>query len=313
MSLPSWSWIAFTLFAVVMQTVRTAGQKHLTAHLDAMTVTLVRFLFGLPFVVAYLAIVMLAFDLPGLVFNPTFVVFTVSAAFTQIGATVLLVYLFSLRNFAVGTTYARTESFLTAVLGVTLFGEWIAPLGWAAIIISVGGVIVLTLARTEFDDQLGRQRQRQRSWSRLCNRAAGIGLLCGLLFALTSLSVRKASLALEHPNLLFSAGVTLACMVMLQSLVNFTYVWLRTPNQLAKMWRQRSIAWLVGATSALGSMGWFIAFTLERAAYVKSLGQIEFLLALAVSTLLFRERSNRMEIVGMSLVAIGVVVLVSLG
>ena len=309
MSFPSWSWIAFTLFAVVMQTVRTAGQKHLTAHLDAMTVTLVRFLFGLPFVLAYLAIVMLAFDLPGLVFNPTFVVFTVSAAFTQIGATVLLVYLFSLRNFAVGTTYARTESFLTAVLGVTLFGEWIAPLGWAAIIISVVGVIVLTLARTELDDPRGRQR----FWPRLCNRAAGIGLLCGLLFALTSLSVRKASLALEHPNLLFSAGMTLVCMVMLQSLVNFTYVWLRTPDQLSKMWRQRSIAWLVGATSALGSMGWFIAFTLERAAYVKSLGQIEFLLALAVSTLLFRERSNRMEIVGMSLVAIGVVVLVSVG
>ena len=45
----AWIWIPITLFAVVMQTVRTAGQKHLTAHLDPIAVTLVRFLFGLPF------------------------------------------------------------------------------------------------------------------------------------------------------------------------------------------------------------------------------------------------------------------------
>ena len=53
LALPEWSWIAVTLFAVVMQSVRTAGQKQLTAHLDAVSVTLVRFLFGLPFAAAY--------------------------------------------------------------------------------------------------------------------------------------------------------------------------------------------------------------------------------------------------------------------
>ena len=58
----SWAWIPITLFAVVMQTVRTAGQKHLTTHLDAMAATLVRFLFGLPFVVVYLAALALWFD-----------------------------------------------------------------------------------------------------------------------------------------------------------------------------------------------------------------------------------------------------------
>ena len=53
----SWLWIPITLFAVLMQTIRTAGQKQLTQHLDPVTVTLVRYLFGLPFVLLYLLLV----------------------------------------------------------------------------------------------------------------------------------------------------------------------------------------------------------------------------------------------------------------
>ena len=48
---------------------------------------------------------------------------------------------------------------------------------------------------------------------------------------------------------------------------------------------------------------------MERAAYVKALGQVEFVFALAVSTLFFRERTNRIELLGMTLVAGGVVIL----
>ena len=44
-------------------------------------------------------------------------------------------------------------------------------------------------------------------------------------------------------------------------------------------------------------------------AYVKSLGQVEFLFALVISTLFFRERTTRFELLGMLLVAMGVVVL----
>jgi uncharacterized membrane protein len=49
--------------------------------------------------------------------------------------------------------------------------------------------------------------------------------------------------------------------------------------------------------------------TIERAAYVKAMGQIEFVFAILVSTLVFRERSTARELVGMSLVAGGIVVL----
>ena len=61
--------------------------------------------------------------------------------------------------------------------------------------------------------------------------------------------------------------------------------------------------------SAVGSAAWFTAMTVERASYVKALGQLEFLLALGVSVLFFRERTNRLELLGMALVGGGVLVL----
>lgn len=297
----SWIWIPITLFAVIMQTVRTAGQKHLTVHLDPIAVTLVRFLFGLPFAAIYLACVAVWSEQRFPPLNPTFIAYTVLGGVAQIVATVLLIHLFSLRNFAVGTTYARTEAFLTAFIGALFFGEWISVQGWVAIVLSVAGVVVLTIARSHIDSSsiLGR----------LWNRAAAIGLGSGLGFALASLSIRKASLSFGIDDFLLSAGVTLVMMVILQTLIMVVYVAVKSPAQFAMVARQWRVSLFVGVTSALGSIGWFTAMTLERAAYVKSLGQVEFVFALAVSTLFFRERTTGLELLGMLLVAVGVVVL----
>lgn len=291
-----------TLFAVVMQTVRTAGQKHLTTHLDATAATLVRFLFGLPFVVIYLVALVLWFDAELPAFNAVFIGHAIFASVTQILATVLLIYLFSLRNFAVGTTYARTEAFLTALLGATLFGEWISLEGWVAIVVSVAGVIVLTVARTG----LGEDMLLHRLW----NRAAAVGLASGLFFALCSLSIRKASLSFGIDNFLLTAGVTLVTMVSIQTVVTVVHVAVRSPQQFMLIARQWRVCLFVGITSALGSIGWFTAMTLERASYVKALGQIEFVFALVVSALFFREHSSALELTGMALVAAGIFVLI---
>ncbi len=295
-------WIAVTLFAVIMQTLRTAAQKHLTAHLDAVAVTLVRFVFGLPFVVVYLGCVVAWTDeaLPPV--NSAFIGYSLFASLTQILATVFLVYLFSLRNFAVGTTYARTEAFLTACLGAVFFGEWISLQGWLSIVVSVAGVVVLSVARGGLGQGAGR--------GGLWNRAAAVGLASGLMFALCSLSIRKASLSLGIDAFLLTAGLTLFAMVVVQTAVLLVYVAVRTPRQLPVMMSQWRVCVFIGLTSALGSIGWFTAMTLERASYVKALGQVEFLFALAISTLFFRERTTRLELVAMVLVGIGVVGLV---
>ncbi len=292
-------WIPLTLLAVVMQTARTAGQKRLTEQLDPLTVTYVRYLFGLPFVLAYLAVLTRGFTLALPTPNPTFVIFSIVASLGQIAATVLLLQLFSLRTFVVGTTYVRAEAFLTAVLGALFFGEAISVLGWSAIVISVSGVLVLTVARSGSAEGVGTP------WS----RSAALGLASGLLFAITSLSLRRASLSFGSDDFLLSAALVLVTMVVIQTSLLTLWLALRSPSELRHMARRWRPCLFVGATSAAGSAGWFTAMTVERASYVKALGQVEFVLALGVSVLFFRERTSRLELAGMALVGAGILVL----
>ena len=293
-------WIPLTLLAVTMQVLRTAGQKRLTVQLDPLTVTLVRYLFGLPFVLAYLAVLTRGFSAELPEPNTTFWVFCAIASLAQIGATALLLLLFQLRSFVVGTSYARTEVFLTALLGSVFFGEAIPLLGWAAIVLSVAGVLVLTVARMGHADAGGSVPWR---------RSAALGLLSGLLFAITSLSLRRASLSFGIDDFLLTAALVLGTMVGLQTVLLGGYLAWHSPDELRgtlRLWRP---CLFVGVTSAAGSAGWFTAMTVERATYVKALGQIEFVLALGVSTLFFRERATRPELAGMALVGAGILVL----
>ncbi|EDP65801.1 membrane protein [alpha proteobacterium BAL199] len=294
-------WVWLSIMAAAAQTARTAGQKHLSGSMSSWSATWVRFVFGLPFVIGYLLVATSgrADALP--VLHPTFFMWCVGTAAAQIIATVLLVHLFSLRNFAVGTSYARTEAFLTALVGASLFGEAIDTAGWIAIVISVVGVVLISLAKQGVS---GMALIRSG-----LNKAAGIGVLSGLFFALASLFLRRASLSLGDPDFLTTASMTLVTVVSIQTVLLGGYILATRANELPTIGRAWKACLFVGLTSAIGSGGWFTAMTIERAAYVKAMGQIEFVFAIAVSTLIFRERSTARELVGMSLVAVGIIVL----
>lgn len=294
-------WVWLSIMAAAAQTARTAGQKHLTAHMSSWSATWVRFLFGLPFAALYLVTVTGADPVGAPVLHATFLFWCLATAATQIGATVLLVHLFSLRNFAIGTSYARTEAFLTALVGFSLFGEAIDLAGWLAIVISVLGVVIISIAR-----------QGVSGWAlvrSVFNRAAGIGVLSGLLFAFASLCLRQGSLSLGHPNFLVSASTTLVTVILMQTVSLGAFILWTRRHELKAIATTWKACLFVGLTSAIGSGGWFTAMTIERAAYVKALGQIEFVFAIAVSTLVFKERSTARELFGMSLVAAGILVL----
>lgn len=296
-------WVWLSIMAAAAQTARTAGQKHLTASMSSWSATWVRFVFGLPFVVAYLLVATADRAAPVPDLHVTFLLWCAATAAAQIIATVLLVHLFSLRNFAVGTSYARTEAFLTALVGASLFGEAIDAAGWVAIIVSVAGVVLISLAKQGVSG-LALIRSG-------LNRAAGIGVLSGLGFALSSLFLRQASLSLGDPDFLTTASMTLVTVVSIQTVALGAYILATRAHELPAMGRAWKACVFVGLTSAIGSGGWFTAMTIERAAYVKAVGQIEFVFAILVSTLFFRERSSPRELVGMSLVGGGIVVLLA--
>jgi multidrug transporter EmrE-like cation transporter len=66
----------------------------------------------------------------------------------------------------------------------------------------------------------------------------------------------------------------------------------------------------VGVAGMLASVGWFTAFTLENASYVRAVGQIELIFTFAASIFFFRESTNRKELLGILLVAAGIIMLI---
>jgi drug/metabolite transporter (DMT)-like permease len=296
----SWTWVYLTLMASTAQAVRTGGQKHLTAHLSPIAVTFVRFLYGLPFAVLYFLIIQNQYDKPFPILSTTFLGFSLAMGLMQIAATTLLIYLFSLRNFATGTTYARTEAFLTAILGALFFNEVIPLQGWFAIGVSVSGVVLITIVRT-----------RGSMLTRLWNKSAAIGLGSGLAFAFSSLLLRKASLSLGDSDFLFTAALTLMTVVCIQTTILGTYLLVAERDQFRILLREWKVSAFVGLTSIIGSIGWFTAMTIQSPSYVKALGQIEFIFTLAISVLFFKERSSPKELAGMALVAAGIIYLLA--
>jgi drug/metabolite transporter (DMT)-like permease len=301
----TWLWIPISIGAALMQAVRTAGQKQLTSDITVMAASYVRFLFGLPLAALYLWALINWFD-TGIAPPPLrFYLYCLACAVAQIAGTVLLVKLFSYRNFAVGTTYARTEALLTALIGTVLFAEFIGWAGWLAIANSVAGVVLVTLAKTGL--------KGESLLTRLADRPAWIGITSGAGFAFASLTLRQASLSLTTGHWLVAAATTLVMVLIMQTLIMTVYMLVRERGQYPLIARKWKAASFVGVTSMLGSTGWFTAMTIERAAYVKALGQIEFIFTLAVSILYFREKSSPRELAGMTLVAGGIVVLLVYG
>ena len=109
------TWIVFTLLAIVMQSVRTAGQKQIAARISIQATTLVRFLFGLPFAVLYYFALRNYYEVDIFSANSDFFISASLAGIAQIFATIFLVKALTMRNFAVGTALAKTEALMTAI------------------------------------------------------------------------------------------------------------------------------------------------------------------------------------------------------
>jgi len=298
----SWLWIPLTLGAAAMQTVRTAGQKRLSEDVSNLMATLTRFLFGLPFALAYLGALMSIFNWTPPPIGAEFLTFTFIAAVSQIVGTVLLIRMFNFRNFTVGTAYARTEAFLTAVVGALFFSEIISLPGWIAVSTSIVGVVLITVARGS--------RVEGGLLGQLFTPVAGVGVASGLGFALASLSLRRASLSLGDANFLATAALTLVTVIAIETALLGVIIAVRDREQFTAMRGRLKIGTFIGATSMLGSVGWFTAMTLEQASYVRAFGQIEFVFAMLVSTRLFREQYTLNELVGIALIAASSIALV---
>jgi drug/metabolite transporter (DMT)-like permease len=88
------------------------------------------------------------------------------------------------------------------------------------------------------------------------------------------------------------------------------WIVLREPAELKRIAAAWKPAFVVGFVGASASFGWFMAMTLQQAAIVKVVAQVEMLFTFASSFFIFREWINRLELLGCLLIVLGVVTLV---
>ncbi|WP_113132051.1 DMT family transporter [Hyphomicrobiales bacterium] len=300
------TWVLITVAAAFLQNVRSAMQKHLKGVMGTTGATFVRFGFGLPFAFLYLFLLWQVAGRPLPVPNGTFFLWAVIGGLAQIAATFLLVHLFSFRNFAVGTAYSRTEPAQAAVFGLIFLGEKASQGTLVAIAISVVGVMLISVARTTLSPRT--------LVTSVFSRTAGIGLLSGTFFGLSAVSYRSASLALAPslpaPDYIMQASYTLGFVILLQTVVMLIWIVLRERDELPRIAAAWKPAFVVGFVGASASFGWFMAMTLQQAAVVKVVAQVEMLFTFASSFFIFREWINRLELFGCLLIVLGVVMLV---
>ncbi len=296
-------WIPIAIFAALMQAVRTAAQKALNARLSTWMTTYVRSLFALPFALGWLALVMHWEGLGAPGFGARYLGYCFGAAAAQVIATYLLIWLFQMRNFAVGTMLSKTDVMQAAILGSALFSETISLTGWVAILLTVAGVIAISIGRVG----LGRLGTGDMTIGQaLIAKPTLVGLATGFFFCLSYLFLREASLGLAAGGFLYRAGWTVVIVGLMQVAVVGAGLAVTEPASFRALGRQLQPCLFIGITSAAGSVGWFTAMTIENASYVKAVGQVEVIFTLAISSLYFRETINRLELLGIAVIVAGV-------
>ncbi len=289
-------WAIFTLIAAVAQTARNAMQRELTATLGTVGATHVRFLFGFPFALVFLAGIMFATG-DGLPHPPpVFWLWVIGGALTQIGATATMLSVMGERSFVVAYAYIKTEPVQVALFGLIFLGDRVTPLTGLAILIATAGVIVISL--------------KPGAGSVSTTRSTIVGLLSGSLFALSAIGYRGAILSLQLPHFVMAATFTLAVGLVLQAVLLSAYLALRDPGVLraiAKAWKPSLFAGFMGA---FASQFWFLAFAIATAASVRTLALVEVLFAQGVTHFIFKQPTTGRERAGIVLVVIGVALLV---
>ncbi|MEQ9261037.1 MAG: DMT family transporter [Roseovarius sp.] len=298
------AWIFLSILAAAFQTLRFMLQKSLSmGTLSTGGATFARFFYAAPcaFVLAAGYLAYHGTALPAL--GPRFWAYALTGGLTQILATWCVVALFSHRNFAVGITFKKTEVIQTALVGFVLLGDRVSLPGLMAITVGLVGVLFLS-------DTPGLEGGVLR---RMVNRAAGLGLVSGALFAVSAVTYRGATLEVGSDDAFLRAAVSVSAVTLSQTLGMAAWLAWREPGQLSRVWAARGRAVWMGVASLGGSISWFTAFTLQNAAYVFAVGQVEVIFSLMASVLFFKESVSRRELAGIGLLTASILLLVLLG
>ncbi len=296
-------WVSLSLAAAAFQTVRNALARSLSGRASPALISWARFAFNLPFSLLLALVLIALHGAPRL--TPAFFVFCFATAITQLLGNVALVAAFARGNFAQAIVLHKLEVVLTAAFGLFFFAEAPSAYGWAGVLVCTAGMLLINFGR-----EIGPQGWR---------RAFHVDLGTALALA-TALLLTLAAFALKEANELFAAANprvgggrfeaaahTLAHSTWMQvAMLSAWLAWVR-PSEfrggVREHWRRMAG---IGLTSFCGSLGWYWAFSLTFAAYVKAVGQIEALFAVALAVLVWGEKEVWRQLPGIAITMLGI-------
>ena len=289
-------WIPFTLLAAAGQSARNAMQRELTTALGTVGATHVRFLFGFPFALVFLAVVLTATGLPIPKPPAVFWPWIVLGAGAQILATALMLATMNDRSFVLTIAYIKTEAIQAALFGLIFLGDHVTLGMVVAILAATAGVVAMSL--------------KGKGATEGGTRPVLLGLFSGAMFALSAVGYRGAILSLGLPSFVLAATFTVTVGLLMQAGVLTLYLVVRDRavlHAIARAWRPSLFAGFMGATA---SEFWFLAFALTSVANVRTLALVEVLFAQAISYFIFKQATTNREALGMTLIVAGVALLI---
>ena len=295
-------WVGLAIAAALAQTARNATARSLSAQISPALNSWARFAFCLPFAALACAASVASSGLPAL--PAVFFAFCLLTALAQLLGNVALVAAFRAGGFGEAIVFHKLEVVLTAIAGALFFSELPSDRGVVGIGLCAVGVIAINLAR----------QTPARRWQRALHfgRSGSLALLCAVLLVVASFALKEASRVVSAANGSIPQG---AFGAPVQTLFHTTWmevalltVWLagREPEAFRAVrvhWRR--MTW-IGSMGFAASMGWFWAFSLTYVAYVKAIGQLEALFAVALGIRYLGERTLIPQIPGVVLVVAGI-------
>ncbi len=293
-----WLWIVFTLVGAAAQVVRNLLQRELTSTLGTAGATQVRFLYGLPFGILFLAIVLFATGAPLPIPPPVAIGWTIVGALTQVVGTAFFLMAMRDQSFVVVTAYLKTEPVLVAIFGLVLLGDPLTVTLVLAILFAIAGVMMMSWPKAD-------------AAAIFSMRPVMLGLGAAAVYGLSAVAFRGAINAMGSPNYIVNASTTLVLGLTLQTIALSAWLALRDPKTLHLLiagWRSSLPA---GFAGAFASQAWFLAFAVESAARVRTLALVEIIFAQFAAGRFLREKAGPREWIGIALVVLGVVLLLN--
>lgn len=292
-------WLPLSLVAGFLQIVRNAAQRGLSDQAGPWGATLVRFLFGLPFTIIFLALVSWFAPPVAPRFEAEILFILAIGASAQVCATAALIASMRAATFALGSMFQHMSLPLAALFGALFLDDHLGVWAWVGIGTATFGLLFASWPKGGFKAGLTAGPGAF---------AAGLyGLLSGACFAVSANSFRASGMAIDPLAPFFSSSVTLVLAQAMQSVVLGAILYIVDRRALTALFGDIRSSFLAGFAGAAASACWFAALTLAPAALVRAVNAlVEAPAATLMGWIKFKETIDLRRGVGAALIVAGV-------